>query len=231
MDHMTKPLARLAVAGLAGAAGAGILGNMVAATLNTRARPGDMARLTMDFMETVLPGEQLDVTGYRLDDTWLPVTAMITALLFLPLVLLYFRFSLRPAWQASAVSAAKIATGSALTFIASLLVAAGASQEQDTWLVSVIPHALAAVTCAASAAMCLFLLRRQTVPAVIPSWPFFLSAAVAGLSALAYLGVAVVSLDSDSDNIFFNLPLMIGVYIAVSLSALVYRDEPDRENR
>jgi hypothetical protein len=36
MNHMTKPLARLAAAGLAGA---GILGNTVAATLNTRARP------------------------------------------------------------------------------------------------------------------------------------------------------------------------------------------------
>jgi hypothetical protein len=105
-------------------------------------------------------------------------------------------------------------------------VAAGAFQEQDVWLMSVIPHVLATVTCAASAAMRLFFLRRQTVPAVTPSWPFFLSAAIAIWVALAYLGVAVVSLESDYENIFFNLPLMIGVYAAVSLSALVYWDEP-----
>lgn len=223
-EAFSKPLASMAVAGLVGATGAGILGNILAGTLNTRARPGDLTRLSMDLLETVLPGGQLDITGYRLDDTYLSVTAVITALLFLPLVLLYIRFSLRPAWEAKTVLAAKLAAGSALAFIASLLVAAGTSQDSDTWLMNVIAHTLAAVTCAAAAAMCLFLLRRQTVPAVTPSWPFFLSAVVAGLSALAYLGVAIVSLDSDYENIFLNLPLIIGVYIAVSLAALVYRE-------
>lgn len=221
---LPKPLAGLAVFGLAGAAGAGILGNIVAATLHTRARPGELARLSMDLLETVLPGEQLDVTGYRLEDTSLVAAAIITAILFLPLVLLYFRFALRPVWEAKAVLGAKIAAGGTMAFMASLLVAASNFQEQDTWLMSVIPHTLAAVICAASAAMSLLLLRQPTVRAVTPSWPFFLLAAVAGFVALAYLGVAVTSLDSGRENIFFTLPLMIGLYVTVSLSALVYRD-------
>lgn len=225
LQSFPRPLAGLAAPGLVGAAGAGILGNMVAATLHTRARPGDLTLLSMDLLETVLPGEQLDVTGYRLEDTSLTAAAVITAILFLPLVLLYFRFALRPAWEEKAALAAKIAAGGTLAFIASLLVAAGDFQEQDAWLMSVIPHILAAVTCAASAAMSLLLLRQPTIRAVTPSWLLFLSAAVAGLVALAYLGVAVTSQDSDRENIFFTLPLMIGLYAIVSLSALVYRDE------
>lgn len=222
----TRPLSKLAAAGLACAAGAGALTSAVAGSLHTRARPGDFARLVMELLEAMLPGEQLDITGYRLDEPYLLIAAVLTALLLLPLPLLLFRFSLRPGWEGKTALAGRYAAGCCLAFAASLVVAAFFYQAEEAWLLATIPYTLGAVACAAVAAMYLLLLsRRQPVLAMTPLWSFYLAAAAAALLIPVFLATAVASLASDREMIFFGLPLFLGLYAAVSLSAFAYREE------
>ena len=103
--------------------------------------------------------------------------------------------------------------------------AAVSYEDADAWLLGVIPCTLAAMLCAASAAMYVFMLRRrQTVLAVTPFWPFVLAAALSALFSLFFLGAGIAAMDSDRENIFFGLPFLVCLYAAVALSALVYRE-------
>ncbi|MEA4925472.1 MAG: hypothetical protein VB084_09200 [Syntrophomonadaceae bacterium] len=220
LQQKCKPLFGLAMLGVVCAVFSGLLSAAIAGIVHTRGNPGDIALEVIYCLEDILWA----VAGEQLYGGYLSAVIIIAALLLLPLCCLYFRFSNQLTGSPKAAFCGRIAAVSGLALIVSLIVAGVFHEDNESWLIiTTVPALLAAITCAASTAMyILILLERAAALESSPIWPFLLAAVVSALCALSFLSMAILYIDDSYINIFFALPNLFYLYIAVLVSALSY---------
>lgn len=211
-------LYKLGVGGLVCALSGGLLTHTVAACMNSRARPGDIALLVIDLLEDL-------VQFYVYDLEHVALLAICTVALYLPLIWLYAALAnavkdvdnLNRIGKATALSVA--------CYLFSLVAAANSyTAEADEFFLSLLPNTLAVLACVCSSLFYMGLFKQQRAAGLPGVKQLILGMGIvcSGLCGMLFL-VAVAEADRYAYmNSYFMLPLLSVLYIAVALSALVY---------